>query len=274
LNHGTTRLTKTELLGLAENYLNHLSACGATLADTLIIDRQRVFDQVIDSYAQRKLIERTTEADSQVGNEEAYLVIEAKRPSLEYYKNNCIAFFIPAAYTALAILMQDAFQFCSRDLQSDYSFLGDFFRNEFTSDPETTPDYRVRKTLKLFIEDAIIIPHQTLPDTYLVTAVGFRKLKRYAIFLKTYFESYWIVLNDFMRNANAAMPAKDRLKRITARGNRMYKRKEIAHPEALSRINYQNAVDFFIGHGIKSAEDTEAIEEMALAMQRALNSLQ
>lgn len=274
LNHGTTRLTKTELLGLAENYLNHLSACGATLADTLIIDRQRVFDQVIDSYAQRKLIERTTEADSEESKEEAYLVIEAKRPSLEYYKNNCIAFFIPAAYTALAILMQDAFQFCSRDLQNDYSFLGDFFRNEFTSDPETTPDYRVRKTLKMFIEDAIIIPHQTLPDTYLVTAVGFRKLKRYAIFLKTYFESYWIVLNDFMRNANAAMPAKDRLKRITARGNRMYKRKEIAHPEALSRINYQNAVDFFIGHGIKSAEDTEAIEEMTLAMQRALKSLQ
>ena len=140
--------------------------------------------------------------------------------------------------------MMDAFQFCSSDLQNDYSFLRDFFQNEFTSDPDTTPDFKVRKTLKLFIEDAIIIPHQTLPDTYQVTAAGFRKLKRYAIFLKTYFESYWIVLNDFKRNANAAMPSKDRLKRITARGNRMYKRKEIDHPEALSRINYQNGIRF------------------------------
>ena len=274
LNHGTTRLTRTELLGLSENYLNHLNAVGATLADTLIMDRQHVFDQVIESYVQRKFIERASKADSDDSNEEAYLVIEAKRPSLEYYKNNCIAFFIPAAYTALTILMQDAFQFCSADLQADYSFLREFFKNEFTHEPDTTPDYKIRKTLKMFIEDAIVIPHPTLPDTYQVTAAGFRKLKRYAIFLKTYFESYWIVLNDFKRNNNASMPAKERLKRITSRGTRMYKRKEVDHPEALSRINYQNGIDLFIGKGIKSADDTEAIEKMAVVIQRALNSIQ
>ena len=75
LNHGTTRLTKNELLGLAENYLNHLNAVGATLADTLIIDRRHVFDQVIESYVQRKFIEQSTEADSDESSEEAYLVV-------------------------------------------------------------------------------------------------------------------------------------------------------------------------------------------------------
>ena len=183
LNHGTTRLTHNELLGLAENYLNHLNAVGATLADTLIMEKQYVFDQVIESYLQRKLLERATKAGSKDSNEEAYLIIESKRPMLEYYKNNCIAFFIPAAYTALAILMRDAFQFCSSDLQADYAFLRDFFKNEFVHDPDTRPDTKVRKTLKLFIEDSIVIPHPTLPDTYQVTAAGFRKLKRYAIFL-------------------------------------------------------------------------------------------
>ena len=170
--------------------------------------------------------------------------------------------------------MQDAFQFCSSDLQDDYGFLRKFFKNEFVHDPDATPDFKVRKTLKLFIEDAIVIPHPTLPDTYQVTAAGFRKLKRYAIFLKTYFESYWIVLNDFKRNTNASMPSKERLKRITSRGTRMYKRKEIDHPEALSRVNYQNGIDFFIAKGIKSADDTESIEKMAESIQRALSSIQ
>jgi len=98
------------LLGLADNYLNHLNSVGATLADTLIMDRERVFDQVIESYLQRKFIERIGNADAGGVEDDAYLVIEARRPFLEYYKNNCIAFFIPAAYTALTILMQDAFQ--------------------------------------------------------------------------------------------------------------------------------------------------------------------
>jgi glycerol-3-phosphate O-acyltransferase len=274
LNHGTSRLTRSELLGLADNYLNHLNSVGATLADTLIMDRERVFDQVIESYVQRKFIERIGNADAGGVEDDAYLVIEARRPFLEYYKNNCIAFFIPAAYTALTILMQDAFQFCSADLHADYGNLMDFFRNEFVHEPDTAPDYKVRKTLKLFIEDAIVIPHPTLPDTYQVTAAGFRKLKRYAIFLKTYFESYWIVLNDFKRNSHLSMPAKDRLKRITSRGTRMYRRKEIDHPEALSKINYQNGVDLFIGKGIKNADDTDAIDEMAAYIQRALASIQ
>jgi len=270
LNIGKPRATKAELLELAQNYLGHLTAVGAALADTLILDHRYAFDQVIDSYVQRKLIERAPAEAPEEGGD-AYLIGEAKRLSLEYYKNNCIAYFIPAAYTAMAILLRDAFQFTSSDLHADYSFLRDFFKNEFAYDLDTTPEYQVRKSLKLFIENALIIPHQTLPDTYLVTAGGFRTLKRYAVFLKTYFESYWIVLNDFMRSTRTSMTPKDRLKKITARGERMYKRKEIQHPEALSRINYLNGIDLFTGRGIKSTEDAELIDSFAGVIQRALH---
>jgi hypothetical protein len=40
-------------------------------------------------------------------------------------------------------------------------------------------------------------------------------------------------------------------------GNRMYKRKEIERIEALSRINYQNAVTFFTTHGIVEPENSK-----------------
>ena len=70
------------------------------------------------------------------------------------------------------------------------------------------------------------------------------------------------------------MKAKDRLKKIAARGDRMYKRREIERKEALSKINYQNAVDFFNSKGIKGADDSEKIDFYAEAIQNGLRNLQ
>jgi glycerol-3-phosphate O-acyltransferase len=97
----------------------------------------------------------------------------------------------------MAILEKDAFQFSAADLHSDYKFLQSFFKFEFAYDVDQTPEYYVRKAIKAFIDDAILMPHQTIPDTYNVTSSGLRKLKLFSIFLKTYFESYKIVLKFF-----------------------------------------------------------------------------
>jgi glycerol-3-phosphate O-acyltransferase len=40
----------------------------------------------------------------------------------------------------------------------------------------------------------------------------------------------------------------------------MYKRKEIERKEALSKINFQNAVDYFVSHGVKSSDDHDKIK--------------
>ena len=77
-----------------------------------------------------------------------------------------------------------------------------------------------------------------------------------------------------MRHSESGISAKDRLKKINDRGNRMYKRREIRRKEALSKVNYQNAVDFFISHGIKGADNTEKIEFYAAAIKTALQHLQ
>jgi glycerol-3-phosphate O-acyltransferase len=53
----------------------------------------------------------------------------------------------------------------------------------------------------------------------------------------------------------------------------MYKRREISHKEALSKINYKNAEDFFITHGITGSEDKERIDFYADAIQKYLRRL-
>ena len=274
LNFTKDKFSFSELLKVNKVYMNYLATQKVKLADTLALDHVRAFEQVVDTYTQRKFIEPISKNKNDNSTDKKYVVNVNRRPYLEYYKNNSIAFFIPAAYTANAILENDTFRFSTPDLHARYAFWQDFFKYEFAYDVDQIPEFYVRKCIKAFIDDAIVIPHQTLPDTYDVTPSGFRKLKLFALFLKTYFESYWIVINYFKRKPHNSLKAKDRLKKIAARGDRMYKRKEIERKEALSKINYQNAVDFFTSKGIKGADDSEKIDFYAEAIQNGLRNLQ
>jgi glycerol-3-phosphate O-acyltransferase len=275
LNFSTDKFSLSELLDVNEIYLNHLNAQNAKLADTLAnaAENRRAIEQALESYCQRKFIEPLAKGKENPSAEKYYLIKEARRMNLEYYKNNCIAFFIPAAYTATAILEKNAFRFSAAELHAGYSFWQSFFKYEFVYDSENTPEFNVRKNIKAFIDNGLVVPHKTLPDTYDITPAALRKLKLFSLFLKTYFESYWIVLSYFQRNPQNTVKSKDRLKKIATRGNRMHKRKEIDRKEALSEVSYQNAVEFFTSKGIKGSDDLEKIDPYEQALQKALHQL-
>ncbi|MGB5748600.1 MAG: 1-acyl-sn-glycerol-3-phosphate acyltransferase [Desulfobacterales bacterium] len=274
LNFSKEKFSSSELLSVLATYMKYLATQNAKLADTLVSDQQRAFEKVVESYTQRKFIEPLSKGKEDKDTEKKYFINEGRRLYLEYYKNTCIAFFIPAAYTAMAILERDSFRLSASDLHAGYGFWRKFFKYEFAYDVDIRSEFHVRKSIKAFIDEGMVIPHQTLPDTYDVTPTGFRKLKIFAFFLKTYLESYWIVLNFYMRNPPNAVKPKDRIKKITARGNRMYKRKEIDRKEALSKVTYQNAIEMFSSRRIKGSDDTEKIEPYAAAIQNALKYLQ
>jgi glycerol-3-phosphate O-acyltransferase len=69
------------------------------------------------------------------------------------------------------------------------------------------------------------------------------------------------------------MEVKDRLKKIEALGARMFKTEEIQRKEALSRINYKNAVDFFLSRGIGQSADGPIVDAYADKIRRYLNAL-
>lgn len=274
LNCSRERFTYDQIMSIVETYIKHLDTQNAKLADTLIFDQVHAVERALDAFVQSRFIEPVSKDKSIPHPERSYLVNAARRPFLEYYKNSCIAFFIPAAFTALAILEKDAFQFSAADLHSDYRFMQNFFKFEFAYDIDKSAEYKVRKSIKAFIDDAILMPHQTIPDTYNVTSSGFRKLRLFSIFLKTYFESYWIVLSFLRNNSKNSIKARDRIKKILANGNHMYKQHEIVLPEALSKVSFQNAVDFFASKGIKGSDSSEQIEFYTEAIQKSLKALQ
>ena len=273
LNCSKKRFSYEHLMSHIDSYMNYLLLHKAELADTLLLDYVYAVEQAIEAYLSRKLIIQTSKSLNDRFGCAQFAVNENKRPILEYYKNNCIAFFIPAAFTALAILEKDAFQFSASDLNPEYNFLQEFFKNEFAYNPDQDSEQLIRKNIKAFIDEAVLMPHPSLPDTYNLTSAGFRKLKLFSSFLKTYFESYLIVIKKLERLPDNSTAKKDILKKIQANGNRMYKKREIEHKEALSKINYKNALDYFVAHGTRSSKNTEQIKFYTEAIKRYLNYL-
>lgn len=272
LNYPKPRFSQNKLMAYVRTYFNYLLFQNARLSENLG-DLDRAVENVLQMYCDRKFIaaKRAQIGEDAAADERFYLVWENKRLNLEYYKNNCIHFFIPAAYTSLAILSYDAFQFSASSLHSDYNLLQDFFKYEFVYDVDRTPEYMVRKTLKAFIDDAILIPHKTLPDTYNLTPAGFRKLLYFAGFLKTYFESYWVVLNVLRTNSRRDLVKKECIKKIRILGNQLYKNREIERSEALSQVNYENGLAFFNARGIRGSEDEEKINFYSTIINKYLS---
>jgi glycerol-3-phosphate O-acyltransferase len=260
LHFADNRFTKAQLLAHIETLMAHVMSQHAAIADTLLMNHTQAAKHVFNLYRNRKFIEQITPEKEAIDTVPLFQVNESKRHNLEYYKNNCISFFIPAAFTALLILAKDAFQFSSSDFRGNYMFLQNLFKNEFAFDPDQEPDTYVRSALKSFIDEAILMPHATLPDTYNLTSAGYRKIALFSNLVKPYLEAYWVVLS-FLRSApkNASTP-KDRLKKIQALGQRMYKGKEIERREALSKLYFECGWDFFNSEGIKGSEDTEKLE--------------
>jgi len=276
LNLSRKRFAKDLLTACLDTYMAHLEVIGVMLADTLKKDPESAFDQVLDNFIDRKFIEgaATSKPDEPKNENALFKIIENKRPSLDYYKNNCIIFFIPAAFTALSILETDSFRFTSSALRSEYKFLQGLFANEFAFDADKTPEYFVRKTLKAFIDDGMILPHHTLPDTYNLTSAGFRKLKFFAGFLATFLESYLIVLTFYTRYPEDSIDTKDRLKKIQSMGSRMHKRREIERIESISKVSFNNAVSFFVSDKKDSTGNQKKIEFYLERIQKYLNLLQ
>jgi len=256
LNFSRNRFSYDRILAQVETYIHYLHHQGLTLSDTLVLDHVYAVEQAVESYIQRKFILSISGEKSKPYTDAQFQVNIAKRPVLDYYKNNCIAFFVPAAFTALGILEKNAFQFTASDLHAPYSLLQNFFRFEFTYNADLSADFLVRKNLKAFINDAILMPHATLPDTYNLTSEGFKKLQGYARFLKAYFESYQVVLQYLEKNPAKNGSSKESLKKIQSFGNRMYKNQAIELKEALSKANYKNAISLFKSND-KSGHDPD-----------------
>ena len=258
LNSMKKRFTFGQLRDDISLYTAHLDAQSVLVADSLGENRERSFESVLESYVKRKFLECPSDIKGNLDPTTVFNLADDQRPVLDYYKNNCIIHFISAAMTALAIKEANTFQFQASELLKSYNFITDLFDPEFAFNRSVTTEYMVRKNLKAFINTKTIIPHTSSPDTYEITPDGLRKLTLFSRFLKTYLESYLVVLTAFESKKARTLDTKGMVKKCQNFGKKMFKLNEIELPEALSDVTFKNAIHLFKKKGILDEEKGEA----------------
>ncbi len=271
--HSDAQVTQDELDFRTEAGLAHLTSRRVHFSDSLVTNPDSALHNSLVDCIKRKIIDPQGLEDEKQAPATSYRIHPKKRAELDYYKNTVINLFIPAAFTALLIRAKDAFQFSAANLHENYTFLQDLFINEFTPDPDRPPAFLVRKTVKAFIDDAIIIPHPTLPDTYNITSSGYKKLVFFAGLLKPFFESYAVALNYLDSASEESRDRKSTLKKIRSLGQKMYKRGDISRREALSVLYYTNAVDSYSKNGLKGPRGAEKLAQYINNINGYLNIL-
>ncbi|CCK81304.1 1-acyl-sn-glycerol-3-phosphate acyltransferase [Desulfobacula toluolica] len=260
LNCSKNSFTKKQMIARVNTYMNLLTFMNAELSDTLLIDSDNTLNSVVNDFISRNFIELADEDDNDITEHTVFIVKDNKRAILDYYKNSVISFFVKFAYTAVAILETDRFQFSSSDLVVRYKFLEKIFTDEFFFDEETTYEEDISTCIKGFINDGIIVPDSRQLDMFSITSQGLRKLKWFAAFLQPFFESYKTTLLYFEKYEAGKHEGKEQIKKIHSKGTKLYKGKIITFKESLSLVNYKNAVHYFTKSGINGSQDHTQIE--------------
>ncbi len=241
---------RRELLQIIQVLHDYLQTRGVSQAESL----ENLIPAVEDTLAlceSRKLvtpIEKEEGLTDELGLG-GYSIDEAKRPLLDYYKNNIIHFFLPASLVSLAILACQGFEFDRRQIIADFDFLQDFFKNDFifaNADSET----QVNEILAYFGSRGVVINLDPQAATYTLSASGLKELVYFANLLYNYLESYWIVFRSIKYLQKKPRSEKEFLRRIQSIGHKLYKLGEVERAEALSESTFQNSLKLFGEKGI------------------------
>ncbi|MDJ0781281.1 MAG: 1-acyl-sn-glycerol-3-phosphate acyltransferase [Desulfosarcinaceae bacterium] len=277
LNAPAKGLTLDALHEQVDVYLNYLFSQGVELADTLMLDRRHAIGFVLDDFLRQKWVRRRYrgEADARTMTEARYRVRSGRRQMLEYYKNGCLPVLLPAAVTALAVLVRDTFQFTAEDLPPVMTDIEVRLSDEFPPDVDRSPNWRLRKTLKAFMDEAIMMPHAHLPDTYRLTAEGRRRLVLLAGLLKPLLESYWITVSAHLQavSKNGHRNLNVTAKQIHQTGKRLFKLGRIDGIEALSRPIFQSAAGHYQDRLKDQADPVAFLQAEARGLERLLSHI-
>jgi len=260
LNCSKNTFAKKQMMARVDTYMNMLTFMNAELSETLLIDPDNTLNSVVNNFILRNFIELADEDDDDITEHTVFIVKDNKRAILDYYKNSVISFFVHFAYTAVAILETDRFQFSSSDLVIRYKFLEKIFTDEFFFDEETTYEENISICIKGFINEGILVPDSPELDMFRITSQGLRKLKWVAAFLQPFFESYKTALLYFEKYEAGKHKGKERVKKIHSIGTKLYKGKILTLKESLSQVNYKNAANYFTKNGVNGSKDHIQIE--------------
>ncbi|MBW2702069.1 MAG: 1-acyl-sn-glycerol-3-phosphate acyltransferase [Deltaproteobacteria bacterium] len=215
------------------------------------------------------------------GLELVFTPVERKRLALDYYRNNLIHHFVPAAILLTAV---DSFTVDAVPLQalSDrIRELSRLFKHEFLFRSEKHFTEVVESSLSELEDEGIL---KRDGDFVLRPAEG-KELRNFlGVILQHFLEAGWLTLQALKLLSQGPMHEKDLLSKALQLGDHLYVQGEILLQESISRAIIKNFVKLFEERGLLSSEkstgrrgrllslsNAEQIDEQAQAIRRYLN---
>jgi len=129
----------------------------------------------------------------------------------------------------------------------DYKFFKRLFHHEFIFDYRKDDLDEVNRVLSYIHDRGMIVGEERGNETWIeVKGKGRTNLRPFAGIIHNYIESYWIVIRGCSYLKKGRKSDKDLVKKIQRLGTKMHKKGEVLRAEALSKSNYQNAIEFLI----------------------------
>jgi glycerol-3-phosphate O-acyltransferase len=230
----------SEILKTVESLVRVLKKTGVALAASLN-DLPRAVQETLSLLITWKMVEILQDDDRE--EEPFYSVEDEKKVELEYYKNSILHFFLPHALVATSLLAGRE-EIKSWDaLVSDCKFMKELLKNEFFFDPGDTVEQSILPAVNDFLE-SYYVKKAGNEDGIKITRWGFDKLPIWSGMTKTFLESYWIAARTMGQRKNRDVKEEAVLKKMSYLGRRFYKLGVVEHIEALSRLNFVNALAF------------------------------
>ncbi len=236
-----------ELRDRIEMLFESLEGAGARVADPLTDGqgqlRQDTLEETLALFVDAGLVE-----EHETGGETIYRVPGRRRMALEYYKNNVLHFFVPAALVANAIQVGDE-PVAVSTVKERVAKLAKLFEYELHTPSDT--DAMVDEALGAMERAGEI---ERMAD-HVKTADGHagRNLATYGDMLRSYFEAYLLAI----RAASKLPPKddeedgpgrKDWVKKTLELGQRMYLAGELEHRESISKPKVETAIKALKDH--------------------------
>ncbi|MBN2223964.1 MAG: 1-acyl-sn-glycerol-3-phosphate acyltransferase [Deltaproteobacteria bacterium] len=242
-------LTHDELIQICRIFMGWLSSFRIRFSNVLN-NPSAAINEALNTLREENLIQEIKGESDEPDFEKVFFVPEEKRLTLEFYKNNILHFFIPASFVATSILSGESGGTTYDQIIADYTYVRKLFKYEFIYDLEFTDEQRVNQALDYFTRHGYIDRDN---GVITVAETGWDILLYFSELIRNYIESY-LVTSEALQNyiTRGLRSERDLLKRINVTGQRMLKKKEITRIEALSRMNFQNAIELLTHENVLS----------------------
>jgi len=243
-SRGFTRGMLKDSMSTLSNYLEY---AGAPLSEALqsTDNFDEIIDYVIESYREDAIIKKLdiedTDNEGAPGGDLLYVIAEEERARINYYRNNIIHFFLPAAFISLVLLKlyNSDFEVEVEKIKEDAAALKEVFSMEFIfPDIMDDPDETIQYVLRYFEKRSVL---SIRDDRAVIDPSKISEVLLYARLIKDVIESYLVVFSAVC-GISGTLDRRDFNHEIRKNGIRMYHLGEIDQSESLSMQNYNNAI--------------------------------